>query len=100
MHINSHFFFLSFWEKGLIVWEKSQMSAENLPEVKMVLLGGSAIGAKTSLVIQLLQNHFLDEYDPTIEDSYRKVFTINGQSVCADILGLLFFSYVFPSYVI
>ena len=27
---------------------------------------------KSALTIQLIQNHFVDEYDPTIEDSYRK----------------------------
>ena len=27
---------------------------------------------KSALTIQLIQNHFIDEYDPTIEDSYRK----------------------------
>ena len=26
---------------------------------------------KSALTIQLIQNHFVDEYDPTIEDSYR-----------------------------
>ena len=28
---------------------------------------------KSALTIQLIQNHFVDEYDPTIEDSYRFV---------------------------
>ena len=27
---------------------------------------------KSALTIQLIQNHFVPEYDPTIEDSYRK----------------------------
>ena len=34
-------------------------------------VGGGGVG-KSSLVIQFIQNHFVDEYDPTIEDSYRK----------------------------
>lgn len=29
-------------------------------------------------MIQLVQNHFIEEYDPTIEDSYRKQVTIPG----------------------
>ena len=37
--------------------------------VTYVLAGG--VG-KSALTIQLIQNHFVDEYDPTIEDSYRK----------------------------
>lgn len=31
---------------------------------------------KSALTIQLIQNHFVDEYDPTIEDSYRKQVSI------------------------
>jgi hypothetical protein len=29
-------------------------------------------------VVQFIQSHFIDEYDPTIEDSYRKQMTIPG----------------------
>ena len=36
------------------------------------------MAGKSALVIQLVQNHFIDEYDPTIEDSYRKQVTIAG----------------------
>ncbi len=34
------------------------------------------IPGKSALTIQLIQNHFVDEYDPTIEDSYRKQVVI------------------------
>lgn len=37
-------------------------------EVKIVLAGGRACG-KSALIIQFIQNHFICEYDPTIEDS-------------------------------
>ena len=40
-------------------------------EYKLVIVGGGGVG-KSALTIQLIQNHFIDEYDPTIEDSYRK----------------------------
>jgi len=33
-----------------------------------------------------VENHFIDEYDPTIEDSYRKQVTIDGESCLLDIL--------------
>jgi len=36
--------------------------------------------------IQLIQNHSVDEYDPTIEDSYRKQVVIDGQTCLLDIL--------------
>ena len=42
--------------------------------------------AKSCLVIQYVQNHFCDEYDPTIEDPYRKQILLNNESVFLDIL--------------
>eukprot|EP00007_Cunea_sp_BSH-02190019_P003951 CAMPEP_0174243232 /NCGR_PEP_ID=MMETSP0417-20130205/30934_1 /TAXON_ID=242541 /ORGANISM="Mayorella sp, Strain BSH-02190019" /LENGTH=877 /DNA_ID=CAMNT_0015322717 /DNA_START=37 /DNA_END=2670 /DNA_ORIENTATION=+ len=46
---------------------------------KVVLLGGGGVG-KSALCIQFTSNHFVDEYDPTIEDSYRKQVVISGLS--------------------
>lgn len=40
-------------------------------EYKLVVLGDGGVG-KSSLTIQMVQNHFIAYYDPTIEDSYRK----------------------------
>ncbi|EDK44193.1 protein ras-1 [Lodderomyces elongisporus NRRL YB-4239] len=56
-----------------------------LREYKLVVVGGGGVG-KSALTIQLIQSHFVDEYDPTIEDSYRKQCTIDGQQVLLDIL--------------
>ena len=41
---------------------------------------------KSALVIRLVTDNFLDEYDPTIEDSYRKEVTINDEQAILDIL--------------
>jgi GTPase KRas protein len=38
------------------------------------------------LTIQFIQSQFVDEYDPTIEDSYRKQCEIDGQASILDIL--------------
>lgn len=40
-----------------------------------MVVGGGAVG-KSALTIQLTQNQFCHEYDPTIEDSYRKHETL------------------------
>ena len=56
-----------------------------MTEYKLVVVGGGGVG-KSALTIQLIQNHFIDEYDPTIEDSYRKQVTIDGESSLLDIL--------------
>lgn len=50
---------------------------------RLVAAGG--VG-KSALTIQLIQNHFVDEYDPTIEDSYRKQVVIDGETCLLDIL--------------
>jgi len=34
-------------------------------EYKLVIVGGGGVG-KSALTIQLIQNHFIDEYDPTV----------------------------------
>eukprot|EP01120_Amphizonella_sp_Union-15-10_P012630 TRINITY_DN564_c0_g1_i1.p1 TRINITY_DN564_c0_g1~~TRINITY_DN564_c0_g1_i1.p1 ORF type:complete len:203 (-),score=57.32 TRINITY_DN564_c0_g1_i1:88-666(-) len=56
-----------------------------MTEYKLVIVGGGGVG-KSALTIQLIQNHFVDEYDPTIEDSYRKQVTIDDQTCLLDIL--------------
>lgn len=56
-----------------------------LREYKLVVVGGGGVG-KSALTIQLIQSHFVDEYDPTIEDSYRKQCTIDDQQVLLDVL--------------
>ncbi|KYO41553.1 hypothetical protein Y1Q_0006325 [Alligator mississippiensis] len=46
--------------------------------------GGGATGVPQQG--SLIQNHFVDEYDPTIEDSYRKQVVIDGETCLLDIL--------------
>ncbi|KAF2012404.1 ras-domain-containing protein [Aaosphaeria arxii CBS 175.79] len=52
---------------------------------KLVVLGDGGVG-KTALTIQLCLNHFVETYDPTIEDSYRKQVQIDGQSCMLEVL--------------
>ncbi|XP_065181174.1 circularly permutated Ras protein 1-like [Sycon ciliatum] len=46
-------------------------------EYKVVVLGSGGVG-KSSLTIRFIQNHFVSDYDPTIEDSYRKQCIVPG----------------------
>ena len=52
---------------------------------KMVILGDGGCG-KSALTIQLVQNHFTAEYDPTIENSYKKQVTVDSEAYMLDIL--------------
>ena len=48
-------------------------------EIRLAILGGGGVG-KSAITIQFLQNHFIELYDPTIEDSYRKQIAIDDRS--------------------
>ena len=61
------------------------MSAYNSINYKICVLGDGGVG-KTALTIQLCSNHFVEEYDPTIEDSYRKQVVIDDESCLLEIL--------------
>ncbi|GAA5795132.1 ras-like protein 1 [Helicostylum pulchrum] len=54
-------------------------------EYKLVMVGGGGVG-KSALTIQFIQSHFVDEYDPTIEDSYRKQCVIDEETALLDVL--------------
>jgi small GTP-binding protein len=49
-------------------------------EYRLVVVGAGGVG-KSALTMQLMQNQFPLEHDPTIEDAYRKQAVIDGE-VC------------------
>ena len=56
-----------------------------LREYKLVVVGGGGVG-KSCLTIQLIQSHFVDEYDPTIEGAITKTIRTNDghdTNICA-----------------
>ncbi|ORZ00283.1 ras-like protein 3 [Syncephalastrum racemosum] len=59
--------------------------ASFLREYKVVIVGGGGVG-KSALTIQFIQSHFVDEYDPTIEDSYRKQCVVDDEMALLDVL--------------
>ena len=57
----------------------------NVPEYKIVVLGAGGVG-KSALTIRLVTGIFVEDYDPTIEDSYRKSAVIDDKPCLMDIL--------------
>lgn len=54
-------------------------------EYRLVVCGSGGVG-KSALTVQFISNHFIIEYDPTIEDAYRKQINLEGISCVLDIL--------------
>lgn len=54
-------------------------------EYKLVVLGAGGVG-KSSLTVQYVQGVYMETYDPTIEDSYKKMATIDNRQCNLEIL--------------
>jgi small GTP-binding protein len=52
---------------------------------KIVLLGDGGVG-KSCITIQFCLKQFMPDYDPTIENIYRKPLTIDGRITMLEIL--------------
>ena len=52
---------------------------------KAVVLGGPGVG-KSTTTIQFIWNKFVNDYDPTVENTYRKCVSIDGEEHMMDIL--------------
>jgi len=60
-------------------------STSNLNVLKLVILGSGRVG-KSAITIQFLQTHFIEIYDPTIEDAYRKQVIVDKKCYFLEIL--------------
>ncbi|KAE9984738.1 hypothetical protein EG328_008355 [Venturia inaequalis] len=61
------------------------MASKFLREYRLVVVGAGGTG-KTCITVQFVNSHFVDEYDPTLEDSYRKQIVIDDEVALADVL--------------
>ena len=57
-----------------------------MKDYKIVVLGSGGVG-KSALTVQFVQNIFVEKYDPTIEDSYRKQVEVEGTQVSTILLA-------------
>ncbi|KAF7798914.1 hypothetical protein EIP86_010142 [Pleurotus ostreatoroseus] len=61
------------------------MPGELLKKRKIAVLGSRSVG-KSSLVIQYIENHFVESYYPTIESTFSKTISYNGVDYDCDII--------------
>ncbi|CAB4384763.1 unnamed protein product [Rhizophagus irregularis] len=58
----------------------------NSPKPRTIAVLGSRAVGKSSLTIQFVENHFVDSYYPTIENTFNKVIRYRGQEIAAEII--------------
>ncbi|CAG8574818.1 9206_t:CDS:2 [Cetraspora pellucida] len=58
---------------------------QDLPLHKVIMVGSGGVG-KSALTLQYMYGDFVEEYDPTKADSYRKKVLLDGQECQIDIL--------------
>lgn len=58
---------------------------QELPLYKVIMVGSGGVG-KSALTLQFMYGDFVEEYDPTKADSYRKKITLDGHECQIDIL--------------
>eukprot|EP01101_Sappina_pedata_P008037 TRINITY_DN4374_c0_g1_i1.p1 TRINITY_DN4374_c0_g1~~TRINITY_DN4374_c0_g1_i1.p1 ORF type:complete len:190 (+),score=62.21 TRINITY_DN4374_c0_g1_i1:150-719(+) len=56
-----------------------------MSEYKIVVVGGGGVG-KSAITVRLIKGDFIEKYDPTIEDSYRKQLEVDGFACMLDIM--------------
>ncbi|KAJ1848317.1 Ras GTPase, partial [Coemansia sp. RSA 2703] len=61
------------------------MSRLLIPEYKVVMLGSGGVG-KSMLTTRFINGNFTEDYDPTIEDSYRKQCEVDDMTCVLDVL--------------
>ncbi|KAJ3197913.1 hypothetical protein HDU67_003627, partial [Dinochytrium kinnereticum] len=64
---------------------KKQPNRNDLPLHKVIMVGSGGVG-KSALTLQYMYGDFIEEYDPTKADSYRKKVALDSQECFIDIL--------------
>ncbi|KAE9403658.1 hypothetical protein BT96DRAFT_878539 [Gymnopus androsaceus JB14] len=54
-------------------------------QFKVVVLGAGGVG-KSALTVRFIQDVFLENYDPTIEEAYRRTITVEGETSSLEVL--------------
>jgi len=54
-------------------------------EYRTVIVGAGGVG-KSAITVRFVQGNFVEKYDPTIEDSYRKQLEVDGVACMLDVM--------------
>jgi len=63
----------------------AKKAKQDLPLHKVIMVGSGGVG-KSALTLQYMYGDFVEEYDPTKADSYRRKILLDGQECQIDIL--------------
>ncbi len=72
----------------LFVVEELGMSKESI-DIKIAVLGDGWVG-KSTITVRYVQDLWLEDYDPTIEDNYRKQIKIDKNICFLEILDYVY----------
>jgi len=56
-----------------------------MTEYRTVIVGAGGVG-KSAITVRFVQGNFIEKYDPTIEDSYRKQLDVDGVACMLDVM--------------
>jgi len=56
-----------------------------MTEYRTVIVGPGGVG-KSAITVRFVQGNFIEKYDPTIEDSYRKQLDVDGIACMLDVM--------------
>ncbi|KTF80336.1 hypothetical protein cypCar_00034093, partial [Cyprinus carpio] len=73
-----------FWNTKVMAANKSK-SQSSLALHKVIMVGSGGVG-KSALTLQFMYDEFVEDYEPTKADSYRKKVVLDGEEVQIDIL--------------
>lgn len=62
-----------------------QANQQAIPLYKVIVIGSGGVG-KSALTLQFMYDEFVEDYEPTKADSYKKKIMLDGQEVQIDIL--------------
>lgn len=73
------------FQTGLCPYGAGQQVDSQIPQYKVIVSGSGGVG-KSALTLQFMYDEFVEDYEPTKADSYRKRLVLDGQEVQIDIL--------------